>query len=229
MTKPASGGSTGGCGQLGSMSSGKVSDERVPRVGSISLESMSPPAGSLTPWHGISGESARNAPNYMSPIHGGAAPDPRHRQREGGPHRYHRNRHRLNLIHANTTTIASPRRQRRHHAQHDPAHHTERGRSHAPIVVNLDDAIIVTCGDAQQPPCSHHCAIVGFVYRGRSCAPQCVFGAECREPMNGGKLLRSVTATTRRPPRGPQCPRICHRLRSDRTRTNFSPRSFGRS
>ena len=135
----------------------------------------------------------------------------------------------MNLIHANNTTIASPRRQRRHHAHHGPAHHTEWGRSHAPIVVNLDEAIIVTCGDAQQPPCSHHRAIVGFVYRGRSRAPHCVFGAKCREAMNGEKLLRSVTATTRRPPRGPQCPRICHRLRSDRTRTNFSLRSLGQS
>ena len=45
------------------------------RVGSISLEAMSPPAGSLTPWRGISGELARNAPNYMSRIHGRAAPD----------------------------------------------------------------------------------------------------------------------------------------------------------
>ena len=80
---------------------------------------------------------------------------PRHCQREGGPQRYYRNRHRLNLIHANNTTIASPRRQRLHRAHDGPTHHTERGRSHAPIVVNLDDAIIVTCGDAQQPPCSH--------------------------------------------------------------------------
>ena len=149
MTKPASGGSTDGGGQLGSMSSGGVSDEGVPQVGSISLESMSPPAGSLTPWRGISGELARNAPNYMSRIHGRAAARPRHRQREGGPHRYCRNRHRMNLIHANTT-IASPRRQRRDRAHHGPAHHTERGRSHASIVVNLDYAIIVTCGDAQQ-------------------------------------------------------------------------------
>ena len=29
---------------------------------------MFPPAGSLTPWRGISGELARNAPNYMSRI-----------------------------------------------------------------------------------------------------------------------------------------------------------------
>jgi hypothetical protein len=69
MTKPASGGSTDGGGQLGSMSSDAVSDEGVPQVGSISLESMSPPAGSLTPWRGISGELARNArtrcPAYM--------------------------------------------------------------------------------------------------------------------------------------------------------------------
>ena len=75
MTKPASGGSTDGGGQLGSMSSDAVSDEGVPHIGSISLESMSPPAGSLTPWRGISGELARNAPNYMSRIHGRAAAD----------------------------------------------------------------------------------------------------------------------------------------------------------
>ena len=75
MTKPASGGSTDGGGQLGSMSSDAVSDEGVPQVGSISLESTSPPAGSLTPWRGISGELAWNAPNYMSRIHGGAAAD----------------------------------------------------------------------------------------------------------------------------------------------------------
>ena len=75
MTKPASGGSTNGGGLLGSMSSDAVSDEGVPQIGSISLESMSPPARSLTPWHGISGELARNAPNYMSRIHGRAAPD----------------------------------------------------------------------------------------------------------------------------------------------------------
>ena len=36
---------------------------------------MFPPAGSLTPWRGISGELARNAPNYMSRIHGDAAAD----------------------------------------------------------------------------------------------------------------------------------------------------------
>src|SRR6478752_2659617 len=40
-----------------------------------SLESMSPPAGSLTPWRGISGELAPNAPNYMSRTHGCAAAD----------------------------------------------------------------------------------------------------------------------------------------------------------
>ena len=57
------------------MSSGGVSDERVPQVGSISLEAMFPPAGSLTPWRGISGELARNAPNYMSRIRGRVAAD----------------------------------------------------------------------------------------------------------------------------------------------------------
>ena len=36
---------------------------------------MSPPAGSLTPWRGISGELARNAPNYTSRIHGRVAAD----------------------------------------------------------------------------------------------------------------------------------------------------------
>ena len=36
---------------------------------------MSPPAGSLRPWRGISGVLAPNAPNYMSRIHGRAAPD----------------------------------------------------------------------------------------------------------------------------------------------------------
>ena len=75
MTKPASGGSNDGGGQLGSTSPDAVSDEGVPQVGSISLESISPPAHSPTPWRGISGELARNAPNYMSRIHGGAAPD----------------------------------------------------------------------------------------------------------------------------------------------------------
>ncbi len=36
---------------------------------------MSPPPGSLTPWREISGELARNTPNYMSRIHGRAAPN----------------------------------------------------------------------------------------------------------------------------------------------------------
>ena len=36
---------------------------------------MSRLAGSRTAWRGISGELARNAPNYMSRIHGGAAAD----------------------------------------------------------------------------------------------------------------------------------------------------------
>ena len=57
------------------MSSDAVSDEGVPQVGSISLESIFPPAGSLMPWRGISGELARNAPNYMSRIRGRVAAD----------------------------------------------------------------------------------------------------------------------------------------------------------
>ena len=59
----------------------------------------------------------------------------------------------MNLIHANTT-IASPRRQRRHHAHHAPLT-TSSGADLMPrSSLNLDDAIIVTVGDAQQPPCS---------------------------------------------------------------------------
>jgi hypothetical protein len=42
----------------------------------------------------------------------------------------------------------------RHHAHHGPAHHTGRGRSHALILVNPDDTIIVIVGDAQHSPCS---------------------------------------------------------------------------
>ena len=55
------------------MSSDAVSDKGVPHIGSISLESMFPPAGSVTPWRGISSELARNAPNYMSRIRGRVA------------------------------------------------------------------------------------------------------------------------------------------------------------
>ena len=60
---------------MGSMSSGGLLDEGVPQVESISLESMSPPAGSLMPWRGISGVLAPNAPNYMSRIRGRVAAD----------------------------------------------------------------------------------------------------------------------------------------------------------
>ncbi len=48
----------------------------LPGPGRINfVGAMSPPAGSLTPWPGLSGELARNAPNLMSRIHGRAAPD----------------------------------------------------------------------------------------------------------------------------------------------------------
>jgi len=68
----------------------------------------------------------------------------RHRRRKGSPYHHHRNRRGLNPIRVELTTIPSTSRQRRHRAHHGPAHHPERGRSHHRIIVNPDDAIIVT-------------------------------------------------------------------------------------
>jgi len=70
--------------------------------------------------------------------------------KKGRLYRHHRNHRRLNRIHDSTTTIASIRRQPGHHAHHGPAHHTERARSHDPILVNVDDAIIVILNDGDQ-------------------------------------------------------------------------------
>jgi hypothetical protein len=75
----------------------------------------------------------------------------RHRRRKGSTHRHRRNRRGLNLIRINPTRTTSTRRQRRQHAHHGPAHHTERGRSHHPIIVKPNGAIIVIFSDAQHP------------------------------------------------------------------------------
>ena len=53
----------------------------------------------------------------------------RHRRRKGSTYRHHRNRCGLNPVRINSTSTASARRQRRHHAHNGPAQHTERGRS----------------------------------------------------------------------------------------------------
>src|SRR5262245_47319031 len=61
------------------MSSDAVSDEGVPHIGSISLDSMSPPAGSPTPRRGISGELARSGPELHIPHTCTCSRAPRHR------------------------------------------------------------------------------------------------------------------------------------------------------
>lgn len=121
----------------------------------------------------------------------------RHRRRQGSTYRHSRNRRGLNPIHVNPTSTTSTRRAPRHHANHGPAHHPERGRSHIRILVNPNDAIVVILSDGQHaspsPGSRSICAQSGGHHTGPGRCPR-----EC--PPRGGVWVGCAARPLSSPP-----------------------------